>query len=219
MEKIVIDSGFQPTHAIIWLHGLGADGHDFESFATELPQLVSLPKTRFIFPHAPIIPVTVNGGSRMRAWYDIVSPDLSQQEDEASLLAAVAQVDAMLEALMDDGVPAKNVILGGFSQGGAVSLLSLARLQKKLAAVVCLSGYMPLIHQFLDQTLDVNQTTPVFVAHGKSDGVVPEEAADVAVKLLSHKKFPFTYKKYDISHNICPKEIQELAQFVSNAWS
>lgn len=219
MDKIIIDTGNQPTHAVLWLHGLGANGHDFESLATQIPKSVELPPTRFVFPHAPVMPITVNSGAKMRAWYDIASVDLSQQEDEQGMLKTLVDIDVLIEEIMDAGIVAKNIVLGGFSQGGAISLLSLTRQQKKLAGVVCLSGYMPLIQKFVDETLDFNEVnlqTPVFMAHGNLDNVVPIMAGDVAANLLRHKKFKLSYKRYQMTHNVSPDELKEVALFIKS---
>ena len=153
----------------------------------------------------------------MRAWYDITSVDLSQKEDEQGMFRTLSDIDVMLDEIVDAGIPAKNIVLGGFSQGGAISLLALTRLQKKLAGVVCLSGYMPLIKKFLDETIDfndVNLNTPVFMAHGTLDSVVPAVAGDVAANLLRHKKFKLSYKRYPITHNVTPEELKEVAAFI-----
>src|SRR5258708_2823414 len=172
LETIEVDSAPQPNAAVIWLHGLGADGHDFEPVVPELVPQGSR-AWRFVFPNAPIRPVTINGGMRMRAWYDIVGFDRKAVEDAAGFQDADRKVRELIAREVARGIPASRIVLAGFSQGGAVSLYTAPRLSEKLAGVMALSCYLPRESTFKAERQPANDATPIFMAHGQFDGVLP----------------------------------------------
>jgi phospholipase/carboxylesterase len=219
MEKVVIDSGSQVSHAVIWLHGLGADGHDFESFSTQIPSLAKLPPTRFIFPHAPMRKITINGGVGMRAWYDFLAPDLSTMEDVAGMEATQKDLSLLIDEVMESGIPSSRVVLGGFSQGCAMSLLFGTQYERKLAGLVGLSGYLPLAQELSKKKNQANQETAIFLAHGMLDGVVPVVAGEFAAQALKMEGFSVDYHRYQIAHNVSDEEIADVAKFIAGCFS
>src|SRR6202035_5021601 len=172
LETIEVETAPNPNAAVIWLHGLGADGHDFEPI---VPELVSRGARawRFVFPNAPVRPVTLNGGMRMRAWYDIAGLDRRAAEDAAGFKDSDQKIRELIAREVTRGIPAARIVLAGFSQGGAVSLYTAPRLSEKLAGVMALSCYLPLGSAFGGQRIPVNDTTPIFMAHGQADATLP----------------------------------------------
>ncbi|EKU29260.1 carboxylesterase [Alcaligenes sp. HPC1271] len=168
LESIEIETGANPQHAVIWLHGLGADGHDFAPIVPELG-LQNAPAIRFIFPHAPIQPVTINGGMAMRSWYDIYVADLVRHEDESGLRQSQIEVQNLIARENARGIPTENIVLAGFSQGCAMTLQTGLRLPERLAGMLCLSGYLPLATAVEKERHQANQNTPIFMAHGSMD--------------------------------------------------
>ncbi|GAB6196242.1 alpha/beta hydrolase [Lysobacter xanthus] len=211
-ERIEKETGPSPRWSVIWLHGLGADGYDFEPL---VPQIVrpSWPAIRFVFPHAPVAPVTINGGMRMRSWYDIVSFDLAGRADAKGVDASVARVEALIAREIERGVPASRIILAGFSQGGAVTLAAGLRREAPLAGLVALSTYLPL---GLDALAGLGATPagarrqPVFVAHGRMDPVVPFAAGEDAARRLRELGFAVDFHAYPMQHQVCPEEVDAL---------
>ena len=194
--------------AVIWLHGLGADGHDFSPL---VPQL-GLP-LRYVFPHAPVQPVTINGGMRMRSWYDIVSFDLAGRADSKGVDESVARVEALIAREIERGVPASRIILAGFSQGGAVTLAAGLRRREPLAGLVALSTYLPLGTDALARLGDTPEAArrqPVFVAHGRQDPVVPYAAGEDAARRLRELGFAVDFHAYPMQHQVCLEEIDAL---------
>jgi phospholipase/carboxylesterase len=184
LETHEIETGPEPRSSVIVLHGLGADGFDFVPIAAEL-QLQSLGALRFVFPHAPERPVTINGGYRMRAWYDILGTDLVRREDEAGLRESLAAVSALIDRERTRGVPAERIVLMGFSQGCAMALMTAVRYPERLAGAVGLSGYLPLAASTATERHAANAGLPVFMAHGSQDPVVPmQRGADSREALL-----------------------------------
>jgi phospholipase/carboxylesterase len=198
---------------IIVLHGLGADGTDFLSFADEL-KLTAVGPVRFVFPRAPVRPVTINGGHPMRAWYDILGADLVRREDEAGVRESFAQVHALLDREVARGVPAHRIVLGGFSQGCAITLGAGLRYHQRLAGLAALSGYLPLAETTAAERRDANVLTPVFQAHGRSDGVIPLARAIATRDMLQGLGQPLQWHDYPMEHSVCMEEVQALNKWL-----
>lgn len=213
LECVEVETGPEPRHAVLWLHGLGADGHDFEPL---VPQLVRAgwPPLRFVFPHAPVRPVTVNGGLPMRAWYDIAGFDLSSRQDAHGIRASIDEVEALLAREATRGITAGQVVLAGFSQGGAVALAAGLRHAQRLAAIVALSTYLPIPGETADERNAANADTPIFMAHGAFDPVVPQALGERSRDQLREWKHPVDWHSYPMAHQVCPPEIADLATFL-----
>lgn len=203
-----------PAWSIIWLHGLGADGGDF---APIVPQLVrpDWPGIRFVFPHAPLRPVTINNGAVMRAWYDIVSMELDKRADEAGLRASMAELDLLIARERDRGVPVSRIILAGFSQGGAVVLAHMLRQTVPVAGVLALSTYLPLGGRNAEEITEAAKGIPVFMAHGSFDQVVPLGLGEYSRRQLQHLGLNVLFKSYPMQHNVCPDEIRAIGDWLS----
>jgi phospholipase/carboxylesterase len=213
LDAVEIETGRQPTGAVIWLHGLGADGHDF---APIVPQLVSPNERalRFVFPHAPVRPVTLNGGMPMRAWYDILSLDRRAPQDEAGIRASGASVDELIRRENQRGISTERIVLGGFSQGGAISLFAGPRYSEKLAGIMGLSCYMLLEDLLPAERTRVNFQTPVFLAHGTQDPVVDIRRGTQAKQLLEAGGYPVEWHTYPMPHSVCPQEADDIAAWL-----
>jgi len=214
LQTIEIESAPNPTAAVIWLHGLGADGNDFVPIVREL-DLSGSQAIRFIFPTAPTMPVTINGGYMMRAWYDIFTPDLVRREDEPGLRASQALVEALIAKEKARGIPAERIVLAGFSQGCAMTLQTGLRHPEKLAGLMCLSGYLPLAATIEAERHAANHATPIFMAHGRQDPVVviarAEQSRD-ALKALGHD---IEWHEYQMQHSVCPEEVDDIGQWLA----
>lgn len=213
-SPIEIETGPNPTASLIVLHGLGADGNDFVPIAREL-DLGALGALRFVFPHAPVRPVTINGGYRMRAWYDILGADIAKREDEAGLRASLAEVDALIGREKARGIPASRIVLAGFSQGCAMALLTGLRHAEPLAGIVGLSGYLPLAATLAAERSGASRDVPVFLAHGRHDPVVPYArgaASRDALLALGHE---VEWHEYAMPHSVCAEEIADLGQWLN----
>jgi phospholipase/carboxylesterase len=199
-----------PAWSVIWLHGLGADGNDF---APIVPELVKpgWPGIRFVFPHAPMRPVTINGGAVMRAWYDIVGMEIDKRADETGIRESMAELDALINRERDRGIPVSRILLAGFSQGGAVVLAHMLRRKLPVAGVMALSTYLPLGANNTDEVAPEAKTTPVFMAHGKFDPVVPLTLAEQSRLQLQTLGFAVDFKIYPMQHNVCADEIRDMA--------
>ena len=209
LETIQVDTGPNPTVSVIWLHGLGASGDDFVPIVREL-DLSGLPAIRFIFPHAPTMPVTVNNGYVMRAWYDIIGADLSRREDEKGLRASQAMVEQLIAQEKARGVPAERIVLAGFSQGCAMTLQTGLRHPEKLAGLLCLSGYVPLHTTIAAERNPFNQDTPIFLAHGRGDQVIPIIRAEQSRDLLKSLGCNVEWHEYAMPHSVCPEEVDDI---------
>lgn len=212
LETIDKETGPDPRSSVIILHGLGADGNDFVPIAQEL-DLSAAGAVRFVFPHAPVIPVTINGGYAMRAWYDILGADLVQREDEPGLRESLAAVEALIAREIERGIPANRIVLAGFSQGCAMALLTGVRHGQRLGGIVGLSGYLPLAATTAAERHVANASTPIFLAHGRMDPVVPIDRAIAsrdALKALGHA---VEWHEYPMAHSVCIEEIADL-----NGW-
>jgi phospholipase/carboxylesterase len=214
LDNIVIESSQKVDHVMIWLHGLGADGSDFVPFAHEFQESISIP-FRFIFPNAPIRPVTVNNGYKMRAWYDITGLDLAAREDQEGLNQVCQNIDQLIQEQIEVGVSPQNIFLGGFSQGGASILYSGLRHFQKLAGLIVLSGYLPLGRNLEKEKNSVNQDIPIFWGHGNHDPIVPVQWAEISKQQLVSSGFQkLSFHTYPIDHYVCPEEIQDLKHWM-----
>jgi len=213
LDCIEIETGPQPECAVIWLHGLGADGNDFAPIVPQL-DLAGLPNVRFIFPHATIQPVTINGGMAMRSWYDIVGPDLARREDEAGIRVSEQHVRALLAREQERGIDSRRIVLAGFSQGCAMTLHTGLRYEQPLAGLVALSGYLPLASVIEAQRHTANHATPIFMAHGTMDPVVPLERAQASHTALATLGHNVDWRTYPMPHSVCPQEIADIAAFL-----
>lgn len=213
LETIDIETGPQPIATVIVLHGLGADGNDFVPVAQEL-RLDPVGPVRFVFPHAPVIPVTINGGHRMRAWYDILGADLVRREDEGGLRQSLASLEDLLAQEVARGIPAERIVLAGFSQGCALALMTGLRHGKRLAGIAGLSGYLPLAASTAAERSPHNALTPIFLAHGQHDDVIPIARAQGSLDLLRELAYPVEWHDYPMAHSVCMEEIDDLNQWL-----
>lgn len=212
LESIDIQTGPQPRASVIVLHGLGADGNDFVPVARQL-DLSAAGDVRFVFPHAPVMAVTINGGQQMRAWYDILGADLLKREDEAGLRRSLAQVEALIEREKSRGIPAGRIVLAGFSQGCALALLTGLRHRETLCGIVGMSGYLPLAVTTAAERHAANAATPIFLAHGQMDTVVPLARASASRDALEALGYTVAWHEYPMAHSVCMEEIADL-----NGW-
>jgi phospholipase/carboxylesterase len=211
LQSIVLDTGPNPQTSIIWLHGLGADGHDFEPVANEL----RLPgAVRYIFPHAPMRPVTINGGFVMRAWYDIAAMDIAAKQDEAGIRESQAQIDALITREIERGIPPNRIFLAGFSQGGAIALHTALRQTRPLAGVLALSTYLPLSAQAAQEMLPGTQSTPVFMAHGFRDTVIPHSLGRASADALTTLGYRVDWHEYPMAHAVCADELRDIERWL-----
>jgi phospholipase/carboxylesterase len=213
LEHVTIDTSDNPEISVIWLHGLGADGNDFVPIVREL-DLAGLPGIRFIFPHARTIPVTVNGGYVMRAWYDITGADLVRREDENGLRASQLEVEAFIAREKARGIPASRIALAGFSQGCAMTIQTGLRHPEKLAGMLCLSGYVPLADKLAAERTEASLATPVFMAHGLHDNVVPFSRAEQSRDLLVSLGCQVEWHAYTMQHSVCLEEVQAISAWL-----
>jgi len=208
MEALEIETGFNPQAAVIWLHGLGADGHDFEPI---VPQLELPRPVRFVFPHAPVRPVTINQGMRMRAWYDIFQFG-GGPEDETGIRASQGLVEDMIASEKERGV--SKILLAGFSQGGAIVLQTALRHPERLAGVLALSTYLPLAATLQAERSQANADVPIFMAHGQYDDIIPLSRAGQSRQLLENLGYPLEWRAYPMPHSVCPQEIADISAFL-----
>lgn len=213
LDNIEIETAPNPAIAVIWLHGLGADGNDFVPLVREL-DLTGLPGIRFVFPHANTMPVTINGGYVMRSWYDIVATDLTRREDEGGLRASQLQVEALIAREKARGIPASRIILAGFSQGCAMTLQTGLRHPEKLAGMLCLSGYLPLSSVAGAERSEASLGTPIFMAHGVQDPVVPFARAEESRKVVEALGYQVEWHAYPMQHTLCLEEVQDISKWI-----
>ena len=217
LDYIIQEPPRPATACVIWLHGLGADGHDFSTLSHEL----TLPDDhtiRFILPHAPIRPITLNAGMPMRGWFDIFGLTIDSPEDSNGIIQAGAQCHELIEQQCRDGISADRIILGGFSQGGATALYSGLHYVKKLAGIVALSSYLPLAKQLEDNRNAANQHTPIFMAHGTQDPIVPLTFGQVSYQHLQTSGYDVTWRTYPIAHTVCVEELQQLRNWIGETF-
>jgi phospholipase/carboxylesterase len=213
LEVIEIETAPHPTASVIVLHGLGADGSDFVPVAEEL-DLQAVGPVRFVLPHAPTRPVTINGGYVMRAWYDILGTDLAKREDEQGLRQSMASVQALVTRERERGLPASRIVLMGFSQGCAMVLLAGLRHGERLAGLVGLSGYLPLAASTAAERNAVSNDVPIFLAHGRSDTVIPIDRALASRDVLVALGYPVEWHEYPMQHSVCAQEIADLNRWL-----
>ncbi len=208
-----IEPKVPPSCSVIWLHGLGADGHDFEPL---VPWLAwpGAPSIRYVFPHAPVRPVTINGGMQMRAWYDILAFDIDRDQDEQGIADSVAQATALVRREQERGIDAARILLAGFSQGGAIAMQCALRYPEKLAGLVALSTYMLQEHRLESELSQANRGIPVFYGHGSSDPIVPVRLGREAVSKLEELGYTVEWRTYPMQHSVCPEEIQHMAAWM-----
>ncbi len=200
-------------YTIIWMHGLGADGHDFESIVPELglPDDLGI---RFCFPNAPVRPVTINGGMAMRAWYDIMDMSLERQVDKAGIAESSASILKLIDREIEGGVSSENILLAGFSQGGVIALDAGLKCPHRLAGILALSCYLPTWPEIVPVLSEANRSLPIMMAHGLSDNVVAREAGRAAFEALTSMGYSVDWKEYPMAHSVCLEEVQDIADFI-----
>lgn len=213
LDAIEVETAPNPTVSVIWLHGLGADGADFVPIVNEI-DLSGCPAIRFVFPHAPTMPVTINGGYVMRAWYDILGTDLAKREDEAGLRKSQAEVEKLIAREKSRGVPAHRIVLAGFSQGCAMTIQTGLRHPEKLAGLLCLSGYVPIHTTVTAERHGANHETPIFMAHGRADPVIPIVRAEQSRDLLQSLGYKVEWHEYNMPHSVCPEELDDIGAWM-----
>jgi phospholipase/carboxylesterase len=213
LESIQIETAPNPTASVIWLHGLGADGSDFVPIVREL-NLTNCPAIRFVFPHAPTMPVTINNGYVMRAWYDILGVDLAKREDEAGLRKSQELVERLIAQEKSRGIAANRIVLAGFSQGCAMTLQTGLRHPEKLAGLLCLSGYLPIHATVPDERHSANHDTPIFLAHGRGDPVIPIDRAEKSRDILKELGYQVEWHEYMMPHSVCEEEIEDIGAWM-----
>ncbi len=211
LESIEIETGARPERSVVWLHGLGADGNDFVPIVPEL----DLPEAaiRFVFPHAPMQPVTINAGMVMRAWYDI-SDAAIRREDERGVRASQTLVEALIEREKRRGTPASRLILAGFSQGGAIALQTGLRHPERLAGIMALSCYLPLADTLAGEASAANKDVPIFMAHGTQDPIVALPRATRSREALEQLGYAVEWHEYRMPHSVCPEEVGQISAWL-----
>jgi len=212
LDAIEIETAPKPVNSVLWLHGLGADGADFVPIVREL-ELPPVP-IRFVFPHAPLQPVTINNGMVMRAWYDILGADLARREDERGVRASQALVEALIAREKSRGTPARRILLAGFSQGGAIALQTGLRHPERLAGVMALSTYVPVAESLAAEAHAENRDVPIFMAHGLYDPIIPVAAARRSRDLLRSLGYDVEWHEYPMPHSVAPPELDDIGAWL-----
>ena len=216
LETIELETGKNPTAAVIWMHGLGADGNDFVPIVNEL-ELSGAPAIRFVFPHAPMMPVTINNGHVMRAWYDVSFGDLegkTKRADEKGVRQSQAQIGELIAREVERKISFKNIVLAGFSQGGAIALQSGLRYPERLAGVMALSCYLPCSDSFAAEASAANAKMPVMIAHGVQDPVVPYAMGKNTSDLLVKSSYAVEWHEYPMQHSVCLEEVRDIGAWI-----
>ncbi|MEK8089712.1 alpha/beta hydrolase [Thermithiobacillus plumbiphilus] len=211
LETVELETGPQPDASVIWLHGLGASGHDFEPFVPELKLPSAL---RFVFPHAPRQAVSINGGYVMRAWYDIAHPDLGMLVDETGIRTSVAAVSRLIDRERERGVAPSRIIVAGFSQGGVIALHASLRYPERLAGTIALSTYLPFPDSLDREAASANRGLPIFLAHGEHDSLIPITQAERARQQLTERGYPVDWHRYPMQHQVSREEIADISAFL-----
>jgi phospholipase/carboxylesterase len=209
-HEVIIEAAQDAQYAIIWLHGLGADGHDFVPIVNEL-DFPKKAQTRFVFPHAEVMPVTVNGGMSMRAWYDILQIDLVRRVDGRGILSSVERVAGLLRQQTEKGIPLERIVLAGFSQGGVIALHTAMQLNLQVAGIMALSTYLPMRETLEDGT----PAQQIFLAHGVDDGVVPYSEALGSLDWLRSHGHTVTWRNYAMMHSVCAEEVADISEWLT----
>lgn len=218
LETVEIPATSTHKYSVIWLHGLGADGHDFENIVPEL-HLIDSSSIKFIFPHAPVQKITINHGAEMRAWYDILSiNELNREVDFRGIEHSAKLIDQLIQKEIDKGIPSQNILLVGFSQGGVLALHTGLRFHQSLAGIVALSAYLPTLDSLKMQRAEENNHTPIFMAHGIIDSVVAIEMGKVAFDGLKAMGYSIQWHDYVMEHSLCVEEIQQIAAFINTVF-
>lgn len=212
-QAVIIEAAGEHRASVIWLHGLGADGHDFEPIVPEL-QLEPARGVRFIFPHAPMRPVTINGGMAMRAWYDVQSPDLTQMEDSDGIRASGQLLHGWIDSEIARGIKSHRVVAAGFSQGGAVALYAGLRYTQPLGGILALSCYLPLAEKLEAEASEANAKTPILMMHGINDPIIPIHQGHASRDQLIRSGYDITWHEYPMAHSVCLEEIAEIAEWL-----
>ncbi len=213
LQTIEIQTGDNPTATVVWLHGLGADGNDFVPIVDELGLPDSLP-VRFVFPHAPMMPVTINGGHVMRAWYDVSFDGVEKRPDERGIRASQVAIEALIAREKSRGIAAERIVLAGFSQGGAITLHTGLRQAERLAGLMVLSSYLPLADSLASERTQANASTPVFMAHGQEDPVIAIDLAERSVGQLIGLGYDVEWHDYPMQHSVCLEEIAHIGTWL-----
>ncbi|MEP6720469.1 MAG: dienelactone hydrolase family protein [Variovorax sp.] len=213
LAPIEIETGPNPTASVILMHGLGADGNDFVPICNEL-DLGAIGPVRFVFPNAPVMPVSINNGYPMPAWYDIFGADLVKREDEAGLRRSMATIEGLIAAEKARGIPANRIVVAGFSQGCAMALLTGLRHAERLAGIVALSGYLPLAASTAAERSEANRDAPIFMGHGQRDGVVVIARATASRDALTALGYAVEWHMYPMEHSVCMEEIADLGKWL-----
>ena len=218
LESVIVETGPKPSFSIIWMHGLGADGHDFEPL---VPELVGdgMPALRFVFPHAPVRPVTINNGYTMRAWYDISGIDRRSAEDFKGIGESADSIGGLVHREHARGITSDHILLAGFSQGGAMALHLATRHPDTFAGVIALSCYLPLSRDLAKSRHGANQSTPIFMAHGTQDPVVPYVLGEESRQLLESSGFTIEWHSYPMPHGLCQEEVADLRAYLQRVVS
>jgi phospholipase/carboxylesterase len=220
LETIEIETAPNPAAAVIWLHGLGADGNDFAPIVPEL-QLAGAPAVRFVFPHAPMMPVTINNGHVMRAWYDVSFGDLegnTRRADEHGVRASQAEIEQLIEREIARGIPPRALVIAGFSQGGAIALQTGLRHPRRLAGIMALSTYLPIAASLAAEASAANRDAPIFYAHGTFDPVIPLTMATASRDALAAAGYRVQWHEYAMQHSVCAEEVAAISAWLRDAW-
>ncbi len=213
LPALELATNHNPTASVIWLHGLGADGHDFVPVVKELQLPDTLP-VRFIFPHAPQQPVTINNGMVMRAWYDVSYDGLERRTDDAGVLKSVEAVNDLIAREIARGIPPRRIVLAGFSQGGAVVLTAGTRHPQRLGGILALSTYLPMPDQLATAGSEANRSVPIFMAHGQQDTVIPLRMAEASRAALEAQGYAVAWHTYPMAHSLCMEEVEALSRWL-----
>lgn len=217
LETVVIPAKAEHRYTVIWLHGLGADGHDFEPLVAQL-QLPTATHIKWIFPHAPIRPITLNGGMRMRGWYDIFSLDFRHfVHDKTGILSSAQAITHLIEAEINHGIPAKNIVLAGFSQGGAIALATTLLLPKALAHTLALSTYLPTLEEIESYATVESRKTPISQFHGRNDPIIPLSFGQKSSQKLQALGYQVAWFEYAMDHGLCTEELNDLQTLLTRA--
>jgi phospholipase/carboxylesterase len=210
---VIVEGAGEATAAVIWLHGLGADGHDFEPIVAEL----DLPPghgIRFVFPHAPVRPITINRGMAMRGWYDVAANDLTRLEDEAGIRDSARILNEHVAAQRARGIDNRRIVVAGFSQGGAIALFAGLRHHERLGGIMALSTYLPLPMTLAAEANPANVDVPIFMAHGSFDPIIPAHQGDASAKLLEGSGYKVEWRSYPMPHSVCEEEVADISRWL-----
>jgi phospholipase/carboxylesterase len=217
LSTVNIEPTSAHTHSVIWLHGLGADGHDFEGIVPSL-HLDDKPGIHFIFPNAPVQAVTINGGAQMRSWYDILEMSMERKVDVSGIYQSVAAIELLIREEITKGIPSENILLAGFSQGGVIALHTGLKYPQKLAGIVALSTYLPTLEQLKIERSPTNSAMPIFMGHGILDSVVDVEIGKKAADGLVAMGYDVQWHDYVIEHSLCVEEVEHIANFINTVF-